>query len=704
MSTEPTANILVVDDDLKTLTAMEALLSGPGRNIVTATSGTDALRHLLRQEFALILMDVRLPVMDGFETAAMIRQRERFRYTPIIFISAIDTLESDVFRGAASGAVDYLFKPVVAQVLQAKVSVFVDLFRMSEQLKARAVQQSEERFRLVVESLQDYAVFMMDPNGRISTWNRGAERIVGWTHSEAIGQLFESFSPAENQERGLPLLALQKAASDGRYEEEGWRVRKDGSQFWANCVVTALFDEQRGLMGFSCIIRDLTERKRNEEELKSLNAELRAGFAEKAAELFQSVSERETLQRQLLQAQKMESIGTLAGGIAHDMNNLLNVISAYTTAIAESPLDANSVVNNVEVIQETIQRGASLIRQLLAMTRKTEMKFERVQVNDILRKLETLLKETFPRTIEISCELASDIPPLLADPNQMHQALLNLCLNARDAMPTGGRLSIKTSVRRGTDLRQVLPDAQTDYVAITATDTGTGMEDATKERIFEPFFTTKQQGEGSGLGLSVVYGMVTNHKGLIDVESQPGRGTTVRICLPVPENQAAVVIPDQRGSGRPRRNFSGDGEMILFAEDEIRLLHLMQKVLQANGYRVLPAEDGAKALELYQQYKENIALVILDLGLPRLNGWEAYRKMQEINPRVKAVFATGYMTPELASQLTQFKNNSVILKPYQMDDVLEKILTAIKNSSDEGIDALATVAPAPAVLSEKCPT
>ena len=215
MTSEPTANILVVDDDVKTLAAMEALLSAPGRNIVTADSGQAALRHLLRQDFALILLDVRLPVMDGFETAALIRQNERFRYTPIIFLSAIDTLESDVFRGVASGAVDYLFKPVVREVLLAKVSVFVDLFRMNEQLKQQAIRQNEERFRLVVESLQDYAVFMTDPEGRVSSWNLGAERILGWNQQEVISQRFGSFYTSEDRERGLPVLALSESVSDG---------------------------------------------------------------------------------------------------------------------------------------------------------------------------------------------------------------------------------------------------------------------------------------------------------------------------------------------------------------------------------------------------------------------------------------------------------------------------------------------------------
>src|SRR5215471_16891662 len=197
MTSEPTANILIVDDDLKTLTAKEAL------------------RHLLRRDFALIMLDVCLPVMDGFETAALIRQNERFRYTPIIFLSAIDTFESDVLRGVASGAVDYLFKPVVREVLLAKVAVFVDLFRMNEHLKQQAIRQTEERFRLMVESLQDYAVFMMDPDGRVSSWNLGAERILGWNQHEVIHQGFGIFFTSDDQERELPVQALRAAAAEG---------------------------------------------------------------------------------------------------------------------------------------------------------------------------------------------------------------------------------------------------------------------------------------------------------------------------------------------------------------------------------------------------------------------------------------------------------------------------------------------------------
>jgi two-component system, cell cycle sensor histidine kinase and response regulator CckA len=688
MSTEPTANILVVDDDLKTLSAMEALLAGPGRHIVTASSGMEALRHLLREDFALILLDVRLPEMDGFETAALIRENERFRYTPIIFVSAIDTLESDVFRGATSGAVDYLFKPVVPQILKAKVSVFVDLFHKNEQLKQQAIRQSEERFRLVVDSLQDYAVFMIDPDGRVSSWNRGAERIGGWKQQEVIGELFGTFYVPEDRDKGLPAVALKEAAAEGRYEKEGWLIRKDSSQFWANLIVTSLWDEMGSLVGFSGIIRDLTERKRTEEELRRLNLELERQFEEKTAELGQTIGEREKLQAQLLQAQKMESIGTLAGGIAHDMNNLLNVISGYATAILQDGSQSEKVTENLAVIKETVDRGASLVQQLLATARKTEFKFEEVQVNNALERFHGFLKETFPKTIDLGLDLEPGLPSVLADSNLLHQAVLNLCLNARDALSNGGTLQIVTRKVPGAELRRIFQDArEEEYACITVKDTGVGMTATVKSRIFEPFFTTKPHGEGSGLGLSVVYGIVTNHKGFIDVESEPGQGTTCRIYLPVPRHREYPVEVKEQGAIRDGAQAFGTGETILFAEDEIRQLGLMQRFLQSKGYRILPAKDGAEAVEIFRQKKDEIALVILDVGLPKLNGWEASRKMKEIDPYLKVIFATGFIAPQIESELALGEVSAVITKPYQLDEILEKISGVIKKrrAIDSGV-------------------
>lgn len=696
MMNQATANILVVDDDVKTLAAMEALLAGPGRNIFAASSGTEALRLLLRQDFALILMDVRLPVMDGFETAAMIRQRQRFRYTPIIFISAIDTLESDVFRGAASGAVDYLFKPVVPQILQAKVSVFVDLFHKNEQLKLQAIRQSEERFRLVVESLQDYAVFMMDPSGRVSTWNLGAERIVGWSQHEAIGKLFGSFYTPEDEDKGLPGQALKESAGAGRYEDEGWRLRKDGSRFWANVVVTSLVDDHGELVGFSAIFRDLTARKKTEEQLKRLNSDLEERYVEKAAELAHTIGEREKLQEQLLQVQKMESIGTLAGGIAHDINNILNIISGYANLILQNTEGKDKNSEQVAVIIETVERGVSLVRQLLAMARKAETKFEEVRVTDVLQKLQAIINDTFPKQIEVIWDLQPELPSIMADPHQIHQAVFNLCLNARDAMIDGGKLIIATGIVGGAELRKISQEAKEErYCCITVKDTGVGMSMSTKNRIFEPFFTTKRQGEGTGLGLAVVYGIIGKHGGIIDVESEPDRGASFRLFLPILKNPGEANDGQAEPPRRITEKFVGDGEMILFVDDEVHQLRLMQIHLQRAGYRVLTAADGAEAVDMHRRHKDEIAAVVLDFGLPKLNGWEAFRKMKQIDPGIKAIFATGFIASQLETELAKQEISAVIMKPYQLDEVLEKINGAIKNSGPKSAgDTLTTDDPA----------
>jgi PAS domain S-box-containing protein len=680
MSTEPTANILVVDDDEKTLMAMEALLSGPGRNIVTAASGHEALRYLLRQDFALILLDVRMPTMDGFETAGLIRQNDRFRYTPIIFLSAIDTLETDVFRGVASGAVDYLFKPVVREVLQAKVSVFVDLFRMNEQLKLQAIRQSEERFRLVVESLQDYAVFMTDPEGLVSSWNRGAERILGWSQREVIGQWFGRFYSDEDQRADLPPRMMRDAVAQGRCENEGWRVRNDGSRFWANVVVTALLDDNERLLGFSAIIRDLTNRKRAEEELQILNSKLKDRVAEQTAELVRTIDQREQLQDQLLQSQKMESVGTLAGGIAHDFNNILNLILGYTTAIGRDVNNPGRISESIDVIKDTVKRGASLVQQLLSMVRKTDMVFEQVDVNALLKKLQPLLRETFPKTIDISLELESGLPVVMADTNQINQVLLNLCVNARDAMPGGGKLILSSGLVKGSGLRARFQEAtENEYLSICVTDTGGGMDEAIRSRIFEPFFSTKEPGQGTGLGLSVVYGIVRNHTGFVDVTSEPMRGSSFYVYLPTPKEigLADLALNDGRdGMQAPRSTAAG--EMVLFVEDEVRQLHLMQNFLQSEGYRVLAAKDGVQALEVYLRHKDEVSVVVLDIGLPKLNGWEAFLRMRQVAPEVKVIFATGYISAEMETGMARGDLSGLIMKPYQLDDVLAKISNAIR--------------------------
>ncbi|HEY6368706.1 MAG TPA: response regulator [Candidatus Binatia bacterium] len=682
MNADSTANILIVDDDAKTLIAMEALLSGPGRRIVTAGSAAEALRCLLRHDFALILLDVRIPDMDGFETASLIRQRERSRYTPIIFVSAIDTLESDVSKGAASGAVDYLFKPVVPQVLQAKVGVFVDLFQMNERLKQQAIRQSEERFRLIVESFQDYAVFMMDSEGRVTLWNRGAERIWGYPQEEVLGQSFACFNTPAEPVANAPAEILRQTIAAGRHEEEGWRTRKDGSRFWANVVYTTVRDDKEDLIGFSAVTRDVTDRKRAENELQRLNAEMQKHIAEQTEELIRTIAQRERLHEELLQAQKMESIGTLAGGIAHDFNNLLNVILGYTSLLEQSTANPSQVAANVEVIKETVTRGSSLVRQLLAVARKSETQFERVEINGLLQGLQALLQETFPKTIDVFLRLEPTLPALTADPNQIHQAMLNLCLNSRDAMPEGGELLLKTGTISGAELRRHFQEArQGQYIRISVTDTGNGIDKTIKNRVFEPFFTTKSQGQGSGLGLSVVYGIVTNHGGFIDVASEPGRGTTFDLYLPVPSDVGPFLSTAEGKEETATEPSAGNVATILFVEDEIHQLNLMQKHLEAEGHRLLTAKDGSDAVQTFIRHKQEIDLVVLDLGLPKLNGWEAYKMMKEADPNVKVIFATGFISPEIEAHLDTGELSAVITKPYTPSEMRKKIATALHKSA-----------------------
>jgi len=390
---------------------------------------------------------------------------------------------------------------------------------------------------------------------------------------------------------------------------------------------------------------DISERKRNE-------------------------SERKRLEAQLLQTQKLESIGTLAGGIAHDFNNILGIILAYSSTLRNAHVPYQKVVNAADVINQAVERGAELVKQILTFARKTDVVYGLVGINIMIKELKKMLSETFPRTIAISAELGADVPDITADATQVHQAILNICVNARDAMPAGGRLILKTKLGTRSEVSSYFPEATSErYVRVSISDTGAGMDETTRQRIFEPFYTTKAKGKGTGLGLSVVYGVVKNHNGFVRVDSEIGRGTTFHLYFPAPIRSTQLVEKAQ-GS---LVDIPGGNESILIVEDEEPLLNVLSGLLKSKGYRVYMAHDGYEAVETYQEHHNDIAVVVSDLGLPKMTGQDAFLRMKSVNPRVKVIFGTGYLDPELKTELLNLGAKGFLAKPYSQDELLKRI-------------------------------
>jgi signal transduction histidine kinase len=388
-------------------------------------------------------------------------------------------------------------------------------------------------------------------------------------------------------------------------------------------------------------------------------------------------AQRRALETQLLQAQKMESIGTLVVGLAHNLNNILAIILGYSSRLERTMDDPAKISQSVTAINQAVRRGASLIQQLIGVTTKANLQFASVDVNALLQDLLRMVIEIFPRTITFYQQLDPVNPFVSADQNQLHQALLNILLNARDAMPRGGDLSIGTRMTDGTALSARFPNpGDGAYVCIEIKDTGEGMDAETLRHVFEPFFTTRDRATSTGLGLSVVYGIVTSHKGFIDIVSTPGSGTTVTLCFPV-ESRAAtsLAMPSETLIAQ-----HGGKETILVVEDEEMLRSLVREILTRAGYEVMEAVDGEEGVKVYREHHDRIQLVLLDYGLPKLAGDEVFAELRKIRPDVRAVFSTGYVKKEKTDQLIALGALGVVHKPF----TVAEMLTTIRRVLDGG--------------------
>jgi PAS domain S-box-containing protein len=487
----------------------------------------------------------------------------------------------------------------------------------------------ERQFQLLVDSIKDYAIFMLDPDGHVTSWNSGAQRIKGYRPDEILGRNFSEFYTDEDRAAGVPAQLLVRAAESGRAEAEGWRVRKDGSRFWASVILDRIDDEAGRHVGFAKVTRDVTEQHLAQEML-------------------------EQARERMLQAQKMEAIGQLTGGVAHDFNNLLTVVIGNLETIQQN-LDALSggVAGQLKRAAASAlrgaQRAATLTQRLLAFARQQALDPRPLDLNKFIAAEVEFLQRSLGETINIEAVGGAGLWQVEVDPNELEAALLNLAVNARDAMPQGGKLTIETSnafldedyCRRNPEVRRG------QYVMIAVTDNGIGMSTKVRDRAFEPFYTTKVAGQGTGLGLSQVYGFIKQSEGHVKIYSEPGEGTTVKIYLP-------RLLGETIADGEDHR--SGDvieglaGETILVVEDDEDVRAYLVETLRRLNYQVLRAADAAAALEFLQQRDLRVDLLLTDVVMPGMNGRELAKRADALRPGLKVLYVTGYSRNAIVHQ------------------------------------------------------
>lgn len=496
--------------------------------------------------------------------------------------------------------------------------------------RTNELRRTELQFKELVSGVVDYAIYMLDVEGYIISWNAGAERIKGYSKGEAIGKHFSMFYTPEDREKGTPQHALTVAATLGKYEAEAWRVRKDGNRFWASVVIDAIYNESGTHVGFAKVARDLTERRMIEEQLR--------------------------------QSQKMEAIGQLTGGVAHDFNNLLTVIVGNLETIwRHAPTDDGKLRRAIDQVTRGAHRAVTLTQQLLAFSRRQPLNPKPTDINRLVAGMSDLVRRTIGENIAVETVLAGGLWRVAIDAHQLESALLNLAVNARDAMPEGGKLTIETAnVHLDDGYAERYPELTPgQYVVLCVTDTGTGMTADVIARAFEPFYTTKPIGHGTGLGLSQVYGFVKQSGGHVKLYSEAGEGTTVKIYLP----RMSVQLDEEQD---PHFSAPLGGELhevVLVVEDDPDVRLFTTESLRDLGFTVLEAHDGPSALKQLEQHPE-VQLLFTDVGLPGINGAQLVAAARERRPDIKVLFTTGYARNAIVHQGRLDPGVELITKPF----------------------------------------
>ncbi len=475
------------------------------------------------------------------------------------------------------------------------------------------LKSSEQKFQLLVQAVSDYAIYMLDPTGHITNWNSGAQRIKGYDANEIIGSHFSRFYTEEDRAAGLPEFGLERARKDGRFEKEGVRVRKDGSRFLAHVTIDAIRDEAGQILGFAKVTHDITEKVEAQNALNRTREEL-------------------------FQAQKMEAIGQLTGGIAHDFNNLLMAILGSLEILKKRLPDDPSIMPLLDNAIQGADRGVALIQRMLAYSRRQDLHLAPVDIPSVVAGMMEFVQRSVGAAIQIETDLEDNLPNVLTDAVQLETALLNLMVNARDAMPYGGTITVRAARLQEPDGLSGTTGAG--FLRLAVSDTGEGMDEETLERAATPFFTTKGVGKGTGLGLSMVQGLVEQSGGKLLIESRKGEGTTISLLLPLAQNADLPPPPAETASEQLLPSLPASLR-ILAVDDDALVLMNTTLMLEDLGHQVVEAYNGGEALEFLES-GEHFDLVLTDHSMPKMTGAELAARIQERWPHLPVILATGY--------------------------------------------------------------
>lgn len=668
-------NLLLVDDDPSMLKLLQVVLESHGHTTARATNGAEALAHAQKAQPDLIISDILMPVMDGFALCRAWKLDPSLRAIPFIFYTATYTSDEDEAFGLALGASAFLKKPMEAEILLKRLEAvlqqvqsrdlkgpesvpmegepFLKLYneRLIQKLDQRsidlaknlaALQNSQATLRLKSAALEAAVngIVITDRNGVIQWGNPALANLTGYSLDELVGQNFRILRSGGHDDAFY--AEIWKTIMAGRtWRGEMVNQRKDHTLYTEELTITPILNEQGEITHFTGIKRDITEMKRIEAELRH--------------------------------AQKMEAVGRLAGGLAHDFNNMLNVIllNAEVSLLA-GDLPAHHRKHLLE-IQQAGQRSSDLTRQLLTFSRNQPVTIQKLDLNRLLAEDQKLMHRLVGEDIQLTFAPGPGLWSVLMDPSQVSQILANLVINARDAIGGGGSIAIETSntqIEAGTSFRQgPLPSGE--YVLLTVSDTGCGMDSATLDHAFDPFFTTKRVGQGTGLGLATVFGIVKQGQGAIHAYSHPGMGTTMKVYLPrfsgdAPELPEPAEEPAARGS-----------EVILVAEDEEAVLEIVKRTLEDHGYQVLAAPTPQEAHRLAEQYEGPIHLLLSDVVMPGMNGRELQERILTVRPGIKSLFMSGYAGDIIATRSLLDEGVRFLQKPFRICDLAKEVREAL---------------------------